>query len=351
MLLVADLLAAHLSYGGDPSGPLNAWDGHFYLQIALHGYPSATAAHAAHFSYSVSGFEPVFPALIRFVAVLTRLSVDASALVVSILGGAAATVLVWLLAFELRGEEVAYKAALLFVVFPGMGVAWGVYYSESVGLALAAASLLLMARERWLWAGLVGAAATATSPLALPLVLAPAVPAIKALRERRLRVASVRVATVVMTPLGFLAFAGWLAVRYDDALYWWHLQHRAWGATVDFGKSLVLLLPHFWSGGYQGRAWLEWIGIVAVGAAVFSLWRARLPALVNAYCAGVFVLLLVSNQLGFKPRLLVWAFPALVAVASFATKRLVNALAVTFAALLPIVFLAYATLGNTMIQP
>ncbi|HXW33788.1 MAG TPA: hypothetical protein VEJ87_04355, partial [Acidimicrobiales bacterium] len=59
----------------------------------------------------------------------------------------------------------------------------------------------------------------------------------------------------------------------------------------------------------------------------------------------------ISNQLGFKPRLLAWAFPALIAVASIVRGKWWQMLALGFAALLPLVFIAYTTLGNTMIQP
>jgi hypothetical protein len=34
--------------------------------------------------------------------------------------------------------------------------------------------------------------------------------------------------------------------------------HQAWGAKVDFGKSLLALLVHPWSGGYQGK--VGWSG-------------------------------------------------------------------------------------------
>ncbi|MGH9030206.1 MAG: hypothetical protein ACRDV4_11415, partial [Acidimicrobiales bacterium] len=76
-----------------------------------------------------------------------------------------------------------------------------------------------------------------------------------------------------------------------------------------------------------------------------------LPAFVNVYCASVFVLLFVSNQLGFKPRLLSWAFPALIAVAVTVRERARQTLVLAFAALLPVVLIAYTTIGNTLVQP
>jgi hypothetical protein len=72
---------------------------------------------------------------------------------------------------------------------------------------------------------------------------------------------------------------------------------------------------------------------------------------VSIYCIGVFVLSFVSNQLGFKPRMLVWAFPALIAIAALSRRKGWQVIALTFAGLLPIVFLLYSTIGNYIIQP
>ena len=110
------------------------------------------------------------------------------------------------------------------------------------------------------------------------------------------------------------------------------------------------LLGHFWTGGNQGRAWEEWIGLVAVGLAVIALSLAKLPGYLNVYTASVFLILFESNQ-GFRVRLLTWAFPALIAAGKVLTPRSRLALIVLFAGLLPMVFVAYTTLGNTMIQP
>jgi hypothetical protein len=142
-----------------------------------------------------------------------------------------------------------------------------------------------------------------------------------------------------------------LGVRYHDLLFWWHLQHQAWGAKVDFGKSLLLLLVHPWTGGYQGKGWMEWVGLVAVVALVVVLVRARPPLLITVYCLAAFALMFVSNSLGFKPRFLTWTFPALIALAALTRRRGWQPIAIAFAVMLPIVFQVYASLGNYIIQP
>ena len=346
-LVVADLLAAHIGYGTHPDGPLTAWDGHWYVTVATTWYPAHPPMVNGHLTYGAAAFEPVYPALIRAGEVL-GFTVVQSALLVSIIAGAVAVVLVWWLAALLYGPRVAHVAAVLFATFPGMGVAWGMLYSECVGFPLVAGSLILMVKRRWVWAGVVGALASATNATALPLALAALVPVAQAIRRRQAPGALI---TVCLVPLGFVAFAGYLGLRYHDTLYWWHLQSQAWGGTIDFGRSLLNLLVHPLQGGYQGKGWMEWVGVVAVAGAVFALVKARPPLMITVYCAGVFVLLFASNSLGFKPRFLGWAFPALIAVAALTRRRGWQPIALTFAFVLPIVFLAYATIGNYMVQP
>jgi hypothetical protein len=346
-LLLADSLSAHQSYSANLSGPIRSWDSHFYLQIADHGYPAVAPVAGGHLSYSAANFGPTFPGLIRVVQWF-GLSDVGGAVVVSVISGAVATVLVWRLGTALYDDSVGRKAALLFMTFPGMAVAWGLVYSECVGLTLVAGSLLLMVRRRWVWAGVVGAFATATNPAALPLVVAALVPAVDAVRRRRRPGA---LATVVLAPMGFVAYVVWLGVKYHDVLYWWHLNHQAWDTSVDFGRSLLRLLPHPWSRGLPGPAWLEWLGILVVAGAVIALVRVKPPGLITAYCASVFVLLFVSDTSGFRPRLLTWGFPALIAVAAATRRRAWMAIAVAFSLLLPIVFVVYTTLGNTIAAP
>ncbi len=346
-LLLADALAAHISYGTHPDGPLTAWDGHWYLSVAAHGYPAVAPTVGSTLTYGAAGFEPVFPALIRATQYLGLTDIQA-ALAVSIVAGAVSVVLVWRLATALFDERVGSIATILFMVFPGMAIAWGMTYSECVGLAMVAGCLLSMVKERWLWAGITGALATATSPMALPLMAAALVALVQVLRRRE---APRPVIAVALIPTGFIAYVVVLGARYHDSLYWWHLQHQAWGARVDYGKSLLGLLVHPWTGGYQGKGWMEWLGLIVVVVAIAVLVRTKPPLLITFYCLAAFVLMFVSNSLGFKPRFLTWAFPALIAVAAATRRRGWQAIALAFAFLLPLVFIAYASLGNYMIQP
>ncbi|MGH9070767.1 MAG: glycosyltransferase family 39 protein [Acidimicrobiales bacterium] len=347
LLVLAAVLSSRIAYGGHVSIPLQLWDSGWYLKVAAHFYPAVPAMAYGHLTYAAGAFEPVFPVLVRAFEELSLPGLWA-AFAVSFVAGAVAVVLVFYLARELCDERTARLATLLFSVFPGMAIAWGLLYSECVGLALAAGCLSLLVRRRWLWAGLVGAAATATSPLALPLALAALVAAVQALRRGAPRRALL---AVVLVPVGFVAFAVGIGLYYHDLFFWWHLQHQAWGASVDFGRSLVVLLAHPGRISAEGLGWLEWLGVLAVVGALVALVRAKLPAPITAYCFGVFALLAFSASLGFKPRLLTWAFPSVMAVAATVRRRYCYALAALFACLLPVVFVVYTAFGNSVAQP
>jgi hypothetical protein len=347
VLLVAAVLAAHQSYGGHLAGPFYSWDSHFYLELAANGYPrSVPLVDGRYNTFSAAGFSPMFPLLIRAVAAVGVPEVGAG-IIVSVLSGGLATSMVYLLGRDIGGEDLGYCSALLFMVFPGLGVSWGLIYSESAGTAFIAGALLLMKRGHWVWAGVLGALATATSPAALPLVPAALVPAVQALRHHRRPTALL---TPVIAVAGQGSFVLWEARRYHNLLFNYQLQHQAWGTSVDFGKALVFLLGHLWRAGYQGPGWLEWAGVVAVALGALCMFKAKLPGYVTAYCVVVVAELALTDE-GLKPRLLTWAFPALIAVAAALKPRARNALVLLCMGLLPIVFLAYSTIGNTMVQP
>src|ERR1039457_1890109 len=56
-LLFSDVLSAHIYYGLTLSGPLLAWDAHWYIQIANHGYPPPIMA-SGHLTYNAANFLP-----------------------------------------------------------------------------------------------------------------------------------------------------------------------------------------------------------------------------------------------------------------------------------------------------
>jgi hypothetical protein len=346
-LLGLDAYAANHSFGGNLTGPLLSWDAWHYLAISKAGYPRTPPHVGGVLSFSNAAFEPAFPAMIRLLTILGVPSISAG-LAVSVLGGAGATYFVWRIAAGVSTPVVARDAAILFTVLPGQAVAWGLLYSESLGIALATACLYFFMRGRYVAAGILGALATLTSPMALCLEVPMACAFLVGLWRRRRSRAWI---AALLTPLGFLSYAAFLSVRYHDALYWWHLQRQAWGASFDYGTSLIRLLHHWTKVAYQGPAYLEWAALVCVIGLLVAMWKARLPVYLSLYGLAVLLLLFGTNSLGFKPRFLVWAFPLVIAVSRSLSRPWRYAVIGASALAIAPLFIVYTTMGNSVAQP
>ena len=129
-------------------------------------------------------FFPLFPGLIWLLHWVAGGSFVGGALLAQVLSGAAAALLVWLLAVRVRGRWVADRAVIAFCVFPG-AMTFGMLYSEPLAIAIGAATLLAMLNRRWVLAGLLAALGTAERPTLIVLTGVLAVGALVAIRQRR----------------------------------------------------------------------------------------------------------------------------------------------------------------------
>ena len=106
----------------------------------------------------------------RALAVLTGLSPLMAAVIVSWVAGGVFVVLVTALVTRAFDHGAGQRAGVVLSVFPGAYIAT-LAYAESLATMLVAASLWAMARDRPYRAGVMGALATFTSPLTLPIGL------------------------------------------------------------------------------------------------------------------------------------------------------------------------------------
>jgi hypothetical protein len=148
------------------------WDGLWYRTLANHGYPDYVS-----YAQTTLGFFPLFPLTIWAVEqpLLLITSHDAiwcatvAGALISAAGGLVATVLVHRLAEGWWNREVARRATILFIVFPG-AVVFSMVYSEGLLLPLAAGCIYALERRRWVLAGVLAGFATAVQPVGLALV-------------------------------------------------------------------------------------------------------------------------------------------------------------------------------------
>ena len=293
-------------------GQGHPWTWHFlskdagsYLGIAEHGYPvklrfpwtgGPVAGRAAFF--------PLFPLLIRLASHLTGGDYPIAGLIVSILAGTASAVGVWALAARVRDRRVADRAVVLYCFFPG-AMTFGMLYSEPLAVALGAAALLALVERRWLLAGLIGAVGTAERPTLIVLTVVSGVAAAQAIWIRGEWRALLAPA---LTPLGMLAFFGYLGHRYHDYAFWFQAEKDGWNQHIDWGAHTLRIV--FWADPgttkYQVFNLVLIIMFISAVAGIAMTLAARLPLPVTLFGVLVVLMCVISYGQSTKPRF-VWS--------------------------------------------
>jgi hypothetical protein len=281
------------------------YDANFYLGIAEHGYAGDLAK---------AGFFPLFPLLIHFTGYLTGGDYPVAGLIVSVACGAASAVGVWALAARVCDRWVADRAVMLYCVFPG-AMAFGMLYSEPLAVALGAAALLALLDRRWLLAGVIGAVATAERPTMIVLVAVSGVAAVQAIWTRREWRALIAPA---LTPLGVLAYFGYLGHRYHDYGYWFWIEKKAWGEHTDWGAHTLRVLLWLNPRDAHHKVFVVVLMIMAAAAVagIAMMLAARLPLPATLFGLLTIVLAVISSDGGTKPRLVWVAFPIFIGAAA-----------------------------------
>jgi hypothetical protein len=308
-------------------------DGAIYMDIALHSY-APSPGHPPPFGLPppTAAFFPLFPLLIRVASYLTFGDFTTASLLAAVVAGAASAVAVWALTARVGGRRLADRTVILYCAFPG-AMALAVPYSEPLGIALAASSLLAAVNRRWLLAGSLGLLATAEHPTLL--VLAPALgiaasQAIWARREWRALLAP------LLALLGGIGYTAWIGTQYHDFFFLGHLENRYWQHHIDWG----LYEFHVLTGTDAGTA--RHPGINAIYAAlilvsvigVAMMIAARVPLPVTVYTVLTIVLLLITYRSGPKPRYVWAAFGIFPGAAAMLPRWLYWPVVIVFAALL-----------------
>jgi hypothetical protein len=292
---------------------LTSWDGLWYIDLILKGYPRDVIAEVTYFDAEArAAFFPLYPALVRAVDVVLPGGAVTAALLANLVLGAVFVWLVGVLTRQLAGPRAAGRAMVLTALFPGSFVL-SFAYSEAVLLALAAACLLMLIRHRWVWAGVLAAVATAGRPNAIALVVACGLAALVAIwkdREWKALVAP------VLAPIGFVAFHLYLWQHTGEFGVWFRVQREAWNEGTSYGttaitRSVEFLLHPFGSATNAITA----MSLVALLICIWCMWRAKLPLPLWSYSAVVLVLMLLPATVTARPRFLYTAFPLLIAVA------------------------------------
>lgn len=293
---------------------LFAWDGKWFVSAARHGWPGHLPMVDGHVTGNTSAFFPVYPLAIRWLGRLTSLSPLTGGLVISGVTGLVAVVGVGMLVRNYADEQQARRAALLFVVFPGTFV-FSLAYSEGIAISCLSFGLLALLGKKWLVAGLLGALATATSPIALAFVLSCAWCAGRELiRDRDWR----SLVAPVLAPLGFLGYMVWLWAHTGVMSAWRVTERQGWQSYPSLMYP-VHIVATFVSDPVAPTetGQILFVGtVVGVTGAILAI-RQRQPAPVLIYGLAAFGLAAVAAPVGLRPRFLMLAFPLVVAFGTY----------------------------------
>ena len=316
-------------------GELANWDGMWYRELANHGYPD-------HVSYAQTtlGFFPLFPLTIWTVKQPLLLLTSHNAIwcatvagaLISAAGGLVATVLVHRLAEGWWDRDTARRATILFVVFPG-SVVFSMVYSEGLLLPLAAGCLYALERRRWVLAGALAGCATAVQPVGLVLVPVCLFSALLELRRRgwSLRAARRSLLAPLLSLTGLGAFMAFLWGWTGNPLATYLAQHHGWSETttpLSLWRMAVKLsdqidFSHFNQPTINLNLVIGLIGGVVLLMWLVLVWFSRHEISPEAilWTLGIAFLAFTSSNVPPLPRMLITAFPALMAVARYARGR------------------------------
>ena len=318
LVALAVLMSIGIAPPGKPGYWLEIWDSFFYADIARHGYPSTIGPISPDLPYSPFAFFPLWPMLMRGGGWLLGGNVVLAGYILNFLLGALLAVLVRMLFARVTDGRTADLGVLIFVFFPGTNV-FSTLYSEPLALCLAAGTLLMLLRHRWVEAGLLAALAGATRPpVALAVFAALAWAVLVAVHRRRDWRALI---ALPLAPLGLIAFAAYGWVRTGNPLAW-HEAEKMFGNKLDFGASFV----HNATGSIStdgstnpvtGLAVLVGIGtIVLVGLALLAVRRPP-PAILTIYAVVAIALPAMNSALLPKARFIAAGFPLLLPLAVY----------------------------------
>lgn len=290
------------------------WDSLWYVRVTQWGYNFTLTAPDGRI-LSDRAFYPFFPWVEHAVSVATSVSLPTAGLMVSAMASLCAAAGVYEAVREATGERAAAFAVVLWAAVP-VGIVQSMAYSEALFTALAAWTLVSAAKERWVAAGALAAAAALTRPVGVAVVLAVVVGACgQSLRSSRVSAQQQirRLVGALIAVTGLVAYPIWVGRHGHDGVLGYMDVQRAWGVGFDGGVAFAVFLGRLLRGPGAIGGLLLIAGVAVVVGAYWRGFSLRLPLTVQVYAGTVVVLALgASGYFGSKPRLLLPAFSILI---------------------------------------
>lgn len=316
------------------------WDGLWFRSVANFGSVLGGYPHYISTLQTNLGFFPLYPLSMRGLSYLLPWTtaygrigaITVAGILISTIGGAVTMIVVQRMATDWWDEAAGRRAVLLLCLFPG-SVIFSMVYAEGMAIPLAAGCLYALQKRRWVLAGVLAGISTAVEPEAFVLIPACAVSALFELRRQGWSLR--RAARAFWAP--FLSV--WGAVGFGAFLWAWTgspfasfiAQHDGWHE-----KTSVLALWHdattladqwTWSNLAEPKVNLNLVvGLIGAVLLIVMLvlmlkqWRVISSGAI-VWTLGIAFITLTSWNIAPNPRLLITAFPALMALAYYLKGR------------------------------
>jgi hypothetical protein len=161
------------------------------------------------------------------------------------------------------------------------------------------------------FAGILGALATATRPNGIAVVAACAWAAFVAVRQRR---EWRSLAAVTLSPAGIVGWFAYLKVSTGSGLAYVHTQQGAWGEKLEPAAFIHLVSSDLHHILRFPNQYVVIISTVAGVLLLVHLVHTRAPGTWVAYSVVIMGLALLSSRVGMRPRFVLAAVPVVVAL-------------------------------------
>lgn len=215
--------------------PWTTYDSEWYLQIAQQGYTIKTAV-----------FFPLYPLLLKLLPFSIN-TMALSGMVISNLSFALALWVIYRLAEKDFGAKAAWFAVFILAFFPS-SVFFSAVYTEALFLLLFSSAYLMMRKEKWAYAVLLGFLAGLTRVTGCFIFLAFLTDYLIDLKKGKDKLNPARILAICTPLFAFFLFKGYTALTMNT-FFWGHLSLGNRGLTVpwiplwkDF-LYLIHLLP------------------------------------------------------------------------------------------------------------
>lgn len=232
---VAVLLISARHVGVDFARVFDRFDMAAYARLAEHGYDQAIIDRPNGVPIpSNLAYFPLYPGLIRAVVEISPLPYIWAGLVVTWLSSLAAAAGLFAVGSQLYSRRVGALLVVFWAVLP-YSIDESLGLTESLFTALAAWCIYALLKRRWLTAGLLCLVAGLSRPTAVALMAAVAVAAVIAL-YRRERPWWRPLIAVLISPLGWLAYIGWVGQRLHRPDGWFYVEDQTFRSPFDYGR-------------------------------------------------------------------------------------------------------------------